>query len=177
VIDNEYLQDFYGDQKTYSFPLQIYLLNKRFRQQQQIIWQGKGGVQDRTIYEDSVFAKVLLKSGLMEPRDYQTYCSLFANMSNFMRRPNLIIHLDVTPEESMLRIKMREREVESKIPLEYLQNLYVAYEEFISDISRVIPVIKVNWNKFRTVEEMAEMIKDEYAKMRLINHIDFENKK
>jgi deoxyadenosine kinase len=47
VIDNEYLADFYADMKKYSFPLQIYLLNKRFRQHQQIIWQGKGGVQDR----------------------------------------------------------------------------------------------------------------------------------
>ncbi len=40
-----------------AFP-QVYLLNRRFQQHQQIIWQGKGGVQDRTIYEDSVFAKV-----------------------------------------------------------------------------------------------------------------------
>lgn len=54
VIDNSYLSDFYSDMKKYCFPLQIYLLNKRFRQHQQIIWQGKGGVQDRTIYEDSV---------------------------------------------------------------------------------------------------------------------------
>ena len=38
--------------------LQVYLLNKRFSQQQQIIWSGRGGVQDRTIYEDSVFARV-----------------------------------------------------------------------------------------------------------------------
>ena len=36
----------------------MYLLNRRFQQHQQIIWQGCGGVQDRTIYEDSVFAKV-----------------------------------------------------------------------------------------------------------------------
>lgn len=97
-------------------------------------------MQDRTIYEDSVFgthicftfiyslfllAKVLYKQGYMELRDYQTYCSLFANMSNFMvinlssslannkslnhfkKKPNLIIHLDVTPEESMERIKSR----------------------------------------------------------------------
>ena len=58
VVDNEYLTDFYGDMKKFSFPLQVYLLNRRFQQHQQIIWQGKGGVQDRTIYEDSVFAKV-----------------------------------------------------------------------------------------------------------------------
>ncbi len=31
--------------------------------------------------------------------------SLFSNMSNFMRKPNLLVHLEVTPEESMARIK------------------------------------------------------------------------
>jgi hypothetical protein len=42
--------------------IQVYLLNKRFSQQQQIIWSGRGGVQDRTIYEDSVFARVCTAS-------------------------------------------------------------------------------------------------------------------
>jgi deoxyadenosine kinase len=99
VIDNIYLADFYQDMKKYSFPLQIYLLNKRFKQQQQIIWEGKGGVQDRTIYEDSVFARMLRDSGHMEERDFRTYMELFSNMSNFMKKPNIIVHLDVTPEE------------------------------------------------------------------------------
>ena len=75
--------------------MQVYLLNKRFKQQQEIIWQGKGGVQDRTIYEDSIFAKMLRDSGLMDERDYQTYVSLFQNMSNFMKKPNIIVHLDL----------------------------------------------------------------------------------
>jgi deoxyadenosine/deoxycytidine kinase len=38
VIDNIYLQDFYQDMAKYSFPLQVFLLNKRFKQQQQIVW-------------------------------------------------------------------------------------------------------------------------------------------
>ena len=59
VSDNAYLEDFYADMSRYGFPLQIYLLNKRFRQQQQIVWEGRGGVQDRTIYEDAIFAKML----------------------------------------------------------------------------------------------------------------------
>ena len=102
VIDNVYLSDFYKDPARYSFPLQVsakppcyrssllqfslccfflqvYLLNRRFQQHQQIIWTGRGGVQDRTIYEDSVFAKVA------HPRNQQLYfqthhcyCALFA---------------------------------------------------------------------------------------------------
>ena len=95
---------------------------------------------------------MLRDSGLMEDRDYRTYMSLFSNMSNFMRRPNLIIYLEVGPEESLARIKSRARDMESTISLEYLTNLFNAYEHFIKDISRVIPVIKVNWRTFRTAE-------------------------
>ncbi|CAI8021259.1 Deoxyadenosine kinase [Geodia barretti] len=141
VIDNVYLDDFYKNPARYGFPLQVFLLNRRFQQHQQIIWQGRGGVQDRTIYEDSVFAKVLRDSGMMEEREYQTYRSLFSNMSNFMKKPNLIVHLDVSPEESKRRIEMRSRECESTISLDYLRNLHAAYEEFIKDISRIIPAL------------------------------------
>lgn len=187
VIDNIYLADFYQDMKKYSFPLQIYLLNKRFKQQQQIIWEGKGGVQDRTIYEDSVFARMLRDSGHMEERDFRTYMELFSNMSNFMKKPNIIVHLDVTPEErcvvlfifysysfSARRIRMRQRDCESGIPIEYLRDLYNAYEHFIADISRVIPVIKVDYSRFRTAEEMAKMIRIEYAEIANVRHVHFD---
>jgi len=173
VIDNEYLGDFYNDMQKYSFPLQVYLLNHRFRQQQKIVWDGKGGVQDRTIYEDAVFAKMLRDSGLMEDRDYRTYLALFTNMSNFMRKPNMIVHLDVKPEESMERINKRSRDCEKGIQLEYLQNLYKAYDEFLVDIARIIPVIRVNWNEFRTPEEMAHAIKKEYETLQNVRHVDF----
>lgn len=165
VVDNLYLADFYTDMSKYAFPMQIYLLNRRFKQQQQIIWEDKGGVQDRTIYEDSVFARMLRDGGHMEERDFQTYMELFRNMSNFMKRPNVIVHLDVSPDESMRRINMRSRDCESNIPLEYLQGLHAAYEAFIADIARVIPVIKVDYSRFRTVEEMARMIRMEYSQI------------
>mmetsp|Transcript_19963 Transcript_19963/g.28687 ORF Transcript_19963/g.28687 Transcript_19963/m.28687 type:complete len:255 (+) Transcript_19963:72-836(+) len=173
VVDNVYLADFYQDMKKYSFPLQIFLLNKRFKQQQQIIWEGKGGVQDRTIYEDSVFARMLRDSGHMEERDFRTYMELFNNMSNFMKKPNIIVHLDVSPEESVRRIKLRNRDCESGISVEYLQALYNAYETFIADIARVIPVIKVDYSRFRTAEEMAKMIKAEYAEIANVRHVHF----
>ena len=56
--------------------------------------------------------------GFQDERDYQTYVSLFNNMSNFMKKPNIIVHLDVSPAESLRRIKMRERGCESGITLE-----------------------------------------------------------
>ena len=55
----------------------------------------------------SIPPQMLRDSGLMEERDHDTYVSLFNNMSNFMKKPNIIVHLDVTPEESLARIHER----------------------------------------------------------------------
>ena len=162
VQDNEYLADFYRDTARYAFATQIYLLNRRFQQHQEIIWRGGGGVQDRTIYEDAVFARTLVGLGLMEERDYRTYVSLFRHMSNFMCRPNVIVYLDVNPERSLERIRLRQRGVESGVTLEYLTALHREYEAFLADISRSVPVIRIDWDEFRTVEEMAAVIEREY---------------
>ena len=67
IPSDNYLDDFYLDMKTYSFPLQIHLLNKRFRQQQEIVWSDLGAIQDRSIYEDAVFAKMLADDGALPP--------------------------------------------------------------------------------------------------------------
>ena len=162
VEDNEYLADFYRDTARYSFAMQIYLLNRRFQQHQQIIWRGRSAVQDRTIYEDSIFAKMLADAGLMSDRDYRTYLSLFKHMSNFMCKPSVIVYLDVSPESSMERIRMRSRGVETTIKLDYLRSLYDGYQEFVQNISRLVPVIRVSYERFATAQEMAEVIKREY---------------
>jgi deoxyadenosine kinase len=171
VIDNEYLADFYRETARYSFAMQIYLLNRRFQQHQEIIWRGRGGVQDRTIYEDAIFAKTLRDLGQMEPRDYETYVSLFRNLSNFMCRPNAIVYLDVTPENSLRRIKQRSRDCESVVGLDYLHRLYDNYEEFVQDISRLIPVIRVGWNEFWEVEEIATAITREYTQTSFLRQV------
>jgi deoxyadenosine kinase len=162
VQDNEYLSDFYRDTPRYAFATQIYLLNRRFQQHQEIIWRGGGGVQDRTIYEDAVFAKMLADEGIMDERDYRTYLNLFKHMSNFMRRPNVIVFLDLSPETSMARIQERSRDVESGISMEYLVALHREYAAFILNISRTVPVIRVDYERYRDAEEMASVIEREY---------------
>ncbi len=173
VADNEYLADFYRDTARYSFATQIYLLNRRFQQHQEVIWRGGGGVQDRTIYEDAVFASSLVKQGLMDERDYRTYVSLFRHMSNFMCRPNVIVYLDVRPERSLQRVRQRSRGVEDGLTLEYLAHLYTEYEDFIRDISRSIPVIRVDWDQFHDASEMAEVVQQEYLRGSFLRHVQW----
>jgi deoxyadenosine kinase len=162
VQDNAYLEDFYADTARYAFATQIYLLNRRFQQHQEIIWRGRPAVQDRTIYEDAIFARMLVDQGLMDERDYDTYIALFRHMSNFMCRPHLIVYLDVPPSESRHRITSRGRTFEQGIKIEYLEALYEGYETFIKDISKLIPVIRVDYNRYASAEEMATIIEREY---------------
>src|SRR6188508_1462560 len=162
VADNEYREDCYRDTARYSFATQVYLLNRRFQQHQEIIWRGRSAVQDRTIYEDSIFAKMLAKQGLMDERDYRTYVDLFRNMSNFMCKPSVIVYLDVSPEASAERIRARSRDIEANIELGYLRALHDGYAEFVEGISKVIPVIRVDYERFATAEEMAQVIQREY---------------
>lgn len=128
-------------------------------------------MQDRSIYEDAIFAKMLYEAGHMEKRDYDTYIDLFQSMSHFMQRPNIIVHLDVTPEESLRRIKLRNRSCESSVSIEYLTALHQGYEEFLNDISHVIPVIKVNYQDFPSVDEMVQKITEEYKQISNIRYV------
>lgn len=158
VETNMYLEKFYEDMPKYSFPMQVYLLNHRFSQHQQMVWSRNNTIQDRTIYEDVIFAKMLRESGDMSELDFKTYCDLYHNMSNFLHRPDIIVYLDVEPEIALQRIKKRSRDCEKELPLDYLQKLQAGYEEWLLDINPRIPVLRLNWNEFQTTDSVVKQI-------------------
>ncbi|MEI7896436.1 MAG: deoxynucleoside kinase [bacterium] len=132
VDTNPYLNSFYEDMQRWSFNLQIYFLNSRFRQVVDIRNSGKTVIQDRTIYEDAyIFAPNLHTMNLMSTRDYQNYRSLFDLMSTFIQPPDLLIYLRASVPTLVNQIQKRGREYESAIRLDYLKNLNEMYEEWI----------------------------------------------
>ena len=131
--DNPYLDDFYSDMQHWSFNLQIYFLNERFGQIQEIRNSGLNVVQDRTIYEDAyIFAENLHSMGLMSMRDYSTYRSLFDKMTSFIQPPDLLIYLRASVSTLVSQIQKRGRAYESNIRLDYLGKLNERYENWIS---------------------------------------------
>ena len=94
VLKNPYLDDFYDQMERWSFNLQIYFLNSRFRQILDFNKNGKDIIQDRTIYEDAfIFAPNLKAMGLMTNRDFENYKSIFNLMESFVKGPDLLIYL------------------------------------------------------------------------------------
>ena len=132
VVDNPYLDDFYSQMERWSFNLQIYFLNSRFRQLKDIISNGRSVVQDRTIYEDAnIFAPNLHAMGLMTNRDYENYKSLFDLMEETVQSPDLLIYLRSSIPNLVSQIHKRGREYENSISIEYLSRLNERYEAWI----------------------------------------------
>ena len=134
VDDNPYLADFYNDMQRWSFNLQIYFLNTRFKDVVEILKSEETVIQDRTIYEDAcIFAKNLHKMGLMSTRDFENYNSLFSLMLSLVKPPDLLIYLRSSVPNLVDHIQKRGREYEAGIRLDYLQGLNNLYEKWIEN--------------------------------------------
>ena len=132
--DNPYLNDFYGDMQRWSFNLQVYFLNSRYRQILNILQGEKTVIQDRTIYEDAnIFAPNLHDMGLMSTRDFQNYQDLFETMTSQIQPPDLLIYLKASISTLVSHIQMRGRDYEGNMSLDYLKRLNKRYEDWIAD--------------------------------------------
>ena len=155
VDTNPYLNNFYEDMKRWSFNLQIYFLNSRFRQVVEIRKKDFTVIQDRTIYEDAyIFAPNLHAMGLMSSRDFSNYSSLFELMSSFLQAPDLLIYLKASVPTLVSQIQKRGRDYENSIRLDYLKKLNERYEEWIAgyELGKLL-VINVDNIKFEEHQE------------------------
>lgn len=161
VEDNPYLADFYKDMNRWSFHLQVYFLNSRFRQVAKIRASNGGTIQDRTIYEDAyIFAANLRKSKFITERDYQNYLELFKSMIDHVAPPDLLIYLKADIPKLVGNIQKRGRDYEELIRIEYLKNLNEHYEEWIGNYNLgKLLVIDVNDIDFvKNIEDYAYIL-------------------
>lgn len=161
VDTNPYLNSFYEDMQRWSFNLQIYFLNSRFRQVVEIRRSGTTVVQDRTIYEDAhIFAPNLHSMNLMSTRDFENYSSLFSLMSSFILAPDLLIYLRASVPTLVNQIQKRGREYESAIRLDYLKGLNERYENWILgyDLGKLLIIEVDNMNIAENPEHLGNVI-------------------
>lgn len=142
VVDNPILDKFYYDRKRYSFPLQVFFLNKRF---QQIKEAGmlENSILDRSIYGDAIFAKMLCDSGDMQVEEFELYKELLENMLEHIKAPKLLIYLEASVDEAVKRIKKRGRDYEQIVEIDYWQNLNNEYQEYFKCYDKS-PVLTIN---------------------------------
>lgn len=160
VVDNPYLDDFYNQMERWSFNLQVYFLNSRFRQVLQIRQSGRDIIQDRTIYEDAhIFAPNLHAMGLMTNRDFENYKSLFDLMESLVKGPDILIYLRSSIPNLVSQIHKRGRDYENSISIDYLSRLNERYEAWIHGYKGKLLIIDVdNLNFVDNPEDLGNVI-------------------
>lgn len=142
VVDNPVLDKFYHDRTRYSFPLQVFFLNKRFEH----IKKAKNvsnAVMDRSIYGDAIFARLLNLNGEMSNEEFQIYTELLENMLEHVHVPKLMIYLEISVDEAMNRIQKRGRDYEQIVEREYWEKLNNEYQQYFNEYD-LSPVLKIN---------------------------------
>ena len=168
VENNPYLNDFYKEMQRWSFNLQVYFLNSRFRQVIDIKKEDKNFIQDRTIYEDAfIFAPNLHSMGLMSTRDFENYKELFSLMDSLVEGPDLLIYLRSSVPTLVSQIQKRGRDYENSIRLDYLTQLNDRYEAWISEYNKgnllIIDVDDINFSE--NEEDLGNIIEKIDAKI------------
>ena len=148
---NPYLADFYEDMERWSFNLQIYFLNKRFKDVVDISKSSEVIIQDRTIYEDArIFAPNLHGMGLMSTRDFENYSDLFDLMMSLVNPPDLLIYLRSSIPNLVSQIQKRGRDYEKSIRIDYITGLNERYENWIKDYKHRLLILAVDRLKFES---------------------------
>lgn len=158
---NPYLSDFYNDMQRWSFNLQVYFLNSRYRQIMNILKGDITIIQDRTIYEDAyIFAPNLHEMGLMTKRDFDNYFSLFEIMSQHIKAPDLLVYIKASIPTLVDHIQTRGRDYEGNMSLDYLKRLNTKYNNWIDNYTagKLLVIDADNINFVENQEDLGEII-------------------
>lgn len=159
---NPYLEDFYADMNRWSFNLQIYFLNKRFRDVVEISKSKETIIQDRTIFEDArIFAPNLHAQGYMSDRDFANYSELFDLMMSLVGLPDLLIYIRSTIPNLIAQISKRGREFEQSIRIDYLTGLNERYGEWIANYPGKLLIVDGDTTKFESNPQDFKKITDQ----------------
>ena len=161
VDNNPYLADFYADMPRWSFNLQIYFLNKRFKEVVEISKSSDTIIQDRTIFEDAkIFAPNLHAQGMMSDRDFDNYSDLFDLMMSLVKLPDLMIYIRTSIPNIVAQIQKRGREYEKSIRIDYLQGLNDLYENWISTYKGNLIIVEGDSVKFENSDKDFRIVTD-----------------
>lgn len=142
VVNNPILEKFYHARQRYSFSLQVFFLNQRFRHIKEAS-KLSHAVLDRSIYGDVIFARMIHDSGEMTTEEFNLYIDLFENMIEHCKPPKLMVYLEISVDEAIQRIQKRGREYEQIVEREYWERLNRYYRDYFRQYS-CSPLLKIN---------------------------------
>jgi len=128
--ENPFLTKFYENPKQYAFPLELFFLAERFKQQQELI--KKNDLFQELIVSDYLFTKCLLFAKVNLPdEEYRLYQKMFDVFAQQLTPPDILIYLHAPVTKLQGNIKKRNRKFEQAIPDDYLFRIQETYTSYI----------------------------------------------
>lgn len=128
--DNPFLAKFYENPGQYAFPVELFFMAERFKQQKDLVSQ-QDIFQNVTI-SDYLFTKCLLFAKVNLPEDeFRLYQRLFEIIHQQLVKPDILIYLHAPVEKLQENIRKRNRPYEQKIPDDYLLTIQQTYTHYI----------------------------------------------
>lgn len=128
--DNPFLAKFYDNPSQYAFPVELFFMAERYKQQKDLVNQ-QDLFQSITI-SDYLFTKCLLFAKVNLPDDeFRLYQRLFEIIHQQLIQPDLLIYLHSPVQKLQENIKKRNRPYEQNIPNDYLYNIQETYTHYI----------------------------------------------
>ncbi|NLR31668.1 deoxynucleoside kinase [Levilactobacillus tujiorum] len=161
VDDNKILPLFYQNPQKYAFLLQIYFLNKRLDSIKAANADDES-VLDRSIFEDSLLFHLNADLGRATSTEVDIYDSLLANMMQELpdavhkKNPDLLIHINISFDTMLERIKKRGRSYEQidhdPSLFEYYKELDQRYVNWYNNYDKS-PKMQIDGDKLDFVED------------------------
>ena len=163
VTSNPYLDDFYQNPLEYAFKMQVFMLMARSKQLKEM-QNSKNVIFDRSILEDPIFVEVLKIQNNINDRDYQVYLNFYNNVIisslyfDPQIKPDLIVYLKASLENTIKRINLRGRESEKKVLHEYWRLLNKKYEQWYENEKDNFNFLVIDTNNLTPKEIVQKII-------------------
>lgn len=158
--DNLYLADFYVNMKKWAYHSRIDFLQQKLSDYLKIerLESYKYVIFDRGFDELQLFVSCLNKLSILSDRDYASYIKLMNTVSCLIKPSDLIIYMHCNPQTSLKRILNRGIAYEKDIELHYIELLYNAYEDWISNYK---DVLQINTEEIYDMQNILNAIQSE----------------
>lgn len=138
---NPFLGPFYADPERYRFPVQMFYLVNRWRQQDSI---RQPELFDGLIVSDYVFAKDrMFAEKTLDPTELDLYDRFAMALDESSPVPDLLIYLEAPTETIMERIARRRAVGEEAITVDYLDDLRQRYDVMLKGW-KASPVLRLS---------------------------------
>ena len=137
---NPFWEAFYSDPSAYAFETEIAFLLQHYHFAKVAGSDPQGVIiLDHSFELDMAYAEVGLRGTRRE-----IFKSIYQEVQRELGYPSALVFLTCGVEEVSRRIRARARPLEMELPLEFLSQLQRELEHRIAELSRWIPIVRVN---------------------------------